>query len=68
MTEKSILEAVARADLIVCAALRVLAAAVLTLILLALVLAGRKLADPYRQNYYGPCDITSEGPENDVGE
>lgn len=69
MTDKSILIAVARADLLICAALRVAAAvAMLSLILLLVVLAGRKIADPYRQNYYGPCDITSEGPDSEVGD
>ena len=68
MTDKSILIAVARADVIICAALRVLAVAALALILLLVVLAGRKIADPCRQNYYGPCDITSEGPDSEVGD
>ena len=67
--EHEILEAVARADLLICSALRVAAAvAMLLLILLLVVLAGRKIADPYRQNYYGPCDITSEGPDSEVGD
>ena len=66
--ERHILEAVARADLFVCSALRVMAvAAALAVILLAMVLAGRRIADPYRVNYYGPGgDITTEGPDCEV--
>lgn len=59
------MEAVARVDLFVCSALRVMAvAAALAVILLAMVLVGRKIADPYRVNYYGPGgDITTDGPD-----
>ena len=63
--ERQILETVARADMFVCSALRVMAiVAVLCVVLVAMVLIGRKIEDPDRQNYYGPCDITSEGPDD----
>lgn len=73
MTEKSILEAVARADLLVCSALRVMAVvAVLGAVLFMSVIAVRAWAyrycDPYRVDYGGPGgDVTSEGPEMYVG-
>ena len=69
MTEKGIQIAVARADLIVCQALRVLAAiAIFSAVLLAAVIAFRRCAhlegyDPYWIDYDAPgVDITSEGP------
>lgn len=66
--ERSIQAAVARADLIVCAALRVLAVvAVLGGVLLLLVILVRaRLSDPYEIDYDAPgVDVTSEGPEGD---
>ena len=68
MTERQILEAVARADMAVCAFLRGFAvAAALFVILLMMVLVGRRIADPDRVNYYGPGgDITTEGPDCEV--
>lgn len=64
--ERSIQTAVARADLIVCAALRTLAvAAALGVVLVLLVLLVRaRLPDPYEIDYDAPgVDITNEGPE-----
>lgn len=71
MTEKSIQIAVARADLIVCQALRVLAAlAVFAVILLAvLLIVHHARGDPYLIDYDAPgVDITSEGPDGDYTE
>ena len=62
--ERRILEAVARADLIVCEALRVLAAiAAFAVVLLIVLLLIHCLArgDPC----YIPYDVTSEGPDGD---
>lgn len=64
--ERLIQAAVARADLIVCAALRVLAVTVVlgaVLVLLVLLVRSR-LPDPHEIDYDAPgVDITSEGPE-----
>lgn len=69
MTERSIQIAVARADIIICSALRWLAILIpLTIVLLLAVLAARKLAGQEVQwiDYDRPgVDITSEGPEDD---
>ena len=60
MTERGIQEAVARADVIICAVLRRLPlVAALTLALLLAVLAARGKPPPDAH------DITSEGPEGD---
>lgn len=69
MTERGIQIAVARADIIICTALRWLAILVpLAAVLLLAVLAARKLAGQEVQwiDYDRPgVDITSEGPEED---
>ena len=70
MTERSIQIAVARADLIVCAALRWLAVVIpLALVFMAvLLIAWAHRPDPYLIDYDAPgVDITSEGPEARVG-
>ena len=69
--ERSIQAAVARADLIVCAALRVLeVTAVLAVVLvLLMILVRARLPDPYEIDYDAPgVDITSEGPEGYTAE
>lgn len=66
MTERGIQIAVARADMIVCAALRWLAVIVpLTVVLiLVLLMFWAHRPDPYLIDYDAPgVDITSEGPE-----
>lgn len=74
MTDKSILIAVARADLLICSALRVAAVtALLGAVLLVSVIAARALAyrccDPYRVDYDRPgLDFTSEGPDGEWGD
>lgn len=72
MTERGIQIAVARADIIICTALRWLAILVpLTFVLLLAVLAARMLAeyDVRWIDYDRPSvDITSEGPEGDYTE
>lgn len=69
MTERGIQIAVARADIIICTALRWLAILVpLTIVLLLAVLAARKLTGQEVRwiDYDRPgVDITSEGPEED---
>ena len=63
MTERQLQEAVARADLTVCALLRwVVAVAILAAVLLLALLAVRHFAraEPPRIDR---CDVTSEGPE-----
>lgn len=66
---KEIQIAVARADIIICHALRWLALLIpLCAFLLAAVIAARSWAgyDPYLIDYDGPgVDITSEGPADD---
>lgn len=68
-TTRRIIEAVARADLILCFAGRVvLVVALLSLALLLAVLAVHG-ADPYLIDYDKPgTDITSEGPEGYTSE
>ena len=68
MTERAIQIAVARADLILCAVARVLAALLLAGMLLIMVLAIRSgLGYDSEIDYDAPgVDITSEGPDNDV--
>lgn len=74
MTERGILEAVARVDLFISSALwRIVAMAVLGAVLLMAVIAVREWAytycDPYRVDYDRPgVDITSEGPEGEWGD
>ena len=71
--ERQILEAVARADLFICYALRgLVVVTALGLILLGAVIGVRAWAyrycDPYRIDYDAPgADITSDGPEMYVG-
>ena len=70
MTERGIQIAVARADMIVCAALRWLAVVIpLALVFMAvLLIAWAHRPDPYLIDYDAPgVDITSEGPEARVG-
>ena len=69
MTERGIQIAVAKADLIVCAALRWLAVVVpLALVFMAvLLIAWAHRPDPYLIDYDAPgVDITSEGPDSEV--
>lgn len=65
MSEKSVLIAVARADVILTALARdLLLVALLLIVLLGAVLIVRARADPYRIDYDKPgTDITSEGPD-----
>lgn len=65
--ERQIQAAVARADLIVCAALRALAITILMALLLGTVLFARKMLgyDVHWIDYDAPgVDVTSDGPEN----
>lgn len=67
MTERGIQIAVARADIIVCAALRWLAVIVpLTVVfMLVLLMVWAHRPDPYLIDYDAPgVDITSEGPDD----
>lgn len=69
--ERRILEAVARADLILSAVLRALpvVAALTALLILAVIVARARLPDPYQVDYDRPgVDITSEGPEGYTSE
>ena len=69
MTERGIQIAVARADMIVCAALRWLAVVIpLALVFMAvLLIAWAHRPDPYLIDYDAPgVDITSEGPDSGV--
>ena len=74
-TERAIQAAVARADLIISTILRKLPiVAVLTVVLLLAVITVRRWAgfqgySPYWIDYDAPgVDITSEGPDDDVGD
>ena len=69
--ERRILEAVARADLILSAVLRALpaVAALTALLILAVIVARARLPDPYQVDYDRPgVDVTSEGPEGYTSE
>ena len=69
MTERGIQIAVARADMIVCAALRWLAVVIpLALVFMAvLLIAWAHRPDPYLIDYDAPgVDITSVGPDSGV--
>ena len=60
---RRILEAVARADLIVCAAVRVAVVVGLSLLLILLMWRVREWAMPRAAPEVIPYDVTSEGPE-----